>query len=167
MKKMKLLMVSLLILTMVGCSASGVSKDVIPFTTANWESTKEDVIEIEGREADEEYESSMGGMTYVYDNKSYEEYEGSLKYTIDENGLLSMVLFEISYEDTDELDEDYENFEQERIDEYGESGYSMDESETQSGEIWYADEANISVSRVKLMGVNRIMLSYANPTETE
>ena len=88
MKKKLLLPIVLLILLLSACGQKG-KDSIAPFTAVKWESTLDQICEIEGAEYEESL-SMSGGSNYIYP-KQYLNFDGYVKYNIDDEGTLSGV----------------------------------------------------------------------------
>lgn len=145
---------------LTGCSQR---KDNVecPFTTITWENTLEDVMELEGEPVNS-YDSTYGGMTYVFEGKEYNGMTGSIKYLFDEDDKLMSMAWLYIPEDDDDRDETYEELYKQTEKWYGETGFEADQG-TAKGAVWYLEGGNIMIG-VMSTGVNEaIQYQYFHP----
>lgn len=126
----------------------------IPFSTANWESTKEDVKKIMGKEPDSEYDTDSGDHVLQYDSMEYEGYSGLVRYCF-EGETLSQVLFVMESFDADA----YKHFNDQFTTKYGEPGF-----ENEFGKVWYRNNANFGVTGYSMFG-GSIIVTFHKPKE--
>lgn len=135
-------------------------KSIFPFSNADWESELGDLIILHG-DYDDKYDSTYGGLCYVFNNIEYKSLEGLLRYFYNDNGKLVSVRFDCDFETTDELNAIYQSTIEEMQNKLGESGYRMDEAGLKS-EIWYRAEGNIDIMS-NIMLRNTLMIEYLSP----
>lgn len=151
---------ALMLSALTGC---GQKKDEVecPFTTITWESTLEDVMELEG-EPDNSYDSTYGGMTYVFDGKEYNGMNGSIKYLFDgEDKLVSMAWLYIP-EDNDDRDAVYDELYKQTKQWYGDTGFESNQG-TAKGAVWYLEGGNIIIGVMSTGVTECIQYQYFHP----
>lgn len=126
----------------------------VPFTNANWESTKDDVLSIEAKSPDDEYDTDDGDHVLQYNDCQYDGYSGLVRYCFKE-GTLYKVLFVMSPFDADT----YKHFDDQYTAKYGEPGFQND-----AGKVWYQSNANIGITGIALFG-GSIIVTFAVPSE--
>lgn len=126
----------------------------VPFTNANWESTKDDVLSIEGKTPDEEYDTDDGDHVLQFNDYQYDGYSGLVRYCF-KDGTLYKVLFVTSPFDADT----YKHFDDQYTTKYGEPGF-----QNEAGKVWYQSNANIGLTGIALFG-GQIIVTFAVPSE--
>ena len=126
----------------------------VPFTSANWESTKDDVLNIEGKSPDEEYDTDDGYHVLQFNDSKYDGYSGLVRYCFND-GILNRVLFVMSPYDADA----FNHFDEQYTTKYGEPGF-----QNEAGKVWYQSNANIGLTGVALFG-GSIIVTFAEPSE--
>ncbi len=146
--------------TLAGCSQRKDSVEC-PFTDITWGNTLEEVLALEGEPVNS-YDSTYGGMTYVFDGKEYDGMTGSIKYLFDdEDKLVSMAWMYIP-KDNDDRDAVYEDLYDQTEKWYGDCGFESNQ-ETAKGAVWYLEDGNIMIG-VMSTGVNEaIQYQYFHP----
>ncbi len=128
-------------------------KKPIPFSNALWTSSRNDVINIEGRMPDEEYDTEDNYHVLQYNNCYYEDQKGLIRYSFS-NEKLEKVLFIISGFD----DDVYRKYNDQFFIKYGKPEY-----ENEVGKVWYQVGSNVGILGVKLLG-GSIVITFAEPT---
>lgn len=152
--------ITLMLSAMAGCSQK---KDEVecPFTTITWENTLEDVLALEG-EPDNSYDSTYGGMTYVFDGKEYNGWNGSIKYLFDgEDKLVSMAWLYIP-EDNDDRDAVYNALYKQTEKWYGDTGFESNQNSAK-GAVWYLEGGNIIIGVMSTGVTECIQYQYFHP----
>ncbi len=126
----------------------------IPFTTANWESTKDEVLNIVGSSPDEEYDSDDYHVLQ-YNSFSYDGYEGLVRYCFDDSNIMKQVLFVIDHYDEQAVS----HFEEEFTTKYGKP-----EFENEAGKVWFQSNANVGVSSYKILSAGGVIVTFHEPT---
>ena len=126
----------------------------VPLTNANWESTKDDVLNLEGKSPNEEYDTDDGDHVLQYNDYQYDGYSGLVRYCF-KNGTLYKVLFVMSPFDADT----YKHFDDQYTTKYGEPGF-----QNEAGKVWYQSNANIGIMGIALSG-GSIIVTFSVPSE--
>lgn len=169
--KIKYIIVACTMLVLIaGCSSNDDSKVVTQvnkevkgkyspeFTDISFETSKEDMLNIEGKPV-EEYPSLYNGTVYRFDDKEYLGLNGSVKYMTDDIGNIACIAFLYESDDAEEISKAYENIHSKLVLKYGDSGNS---SKTQGnyGDLWYFDDVHIQISAVVTSEYKGLQLSY-------
>lgn len=130
------------------------------FTDVSFETSKEDMLNIEGKPV-EEYPSLYNGTVYRFADKEYLGLNGSVKYMTDDIGNIACIAFLYESDDEEELSKAYESIHGKLMLKYGDSGNS---SKTQGnyGDLWYFDDVHIQISAVVTSEYKGLQLSYMN-----
>lgn len=159
----------LCILSTIAVSLTGCGKTAdetrtpdCPFTTATWDATPEDVIELENSEH-RTYESVYMGQTYTF-SKEYLGRPGTIKYMFDDQDALKCVAWAYSGDinDLQSLQTLYDEIHSMLVEKYGESGYNTDAA-TSGGDVWYFETGNILVSTMITTDATALQYSYLHP----
>lgn len=145
---------------LTGCSQRKDTVEV-PFTEFTWASTLEEVLDAEGDPVNS-YDSTYGGMTYVFDNKEYNGLNGSIKYLFDGDEKLVSVAWMYIPENNDDRDAVYEDLYKQTEKWYGEAGFESNQG-TAMGAVWYLEDGNVLIG-VMSTGINEaIQYQYFSP----
>lgn len=145
---------------LTGCSQKKEQVEC-PFTTITWENTLEDVMKLEGA-PDNSYDSTYGGMTYVFEGREYNGKNGSLKYLFDgDEKLVSMAWLYIP-EDNNDRDTVYEELYKQTEDWYGDTGFESNQG-TAMGAVWYLKGGNITIGVMSTGVTECIQYQYFHP----
>ena len=143
-----------------GCSdASGKRETLCPFTPLTFDSTVENMVEIEGEDY-ETYNSIYNGMTYTY-HKKYLDKDGIIKYMYDDRGKLCNISWAYSDEGAGEVISVYriicdevETFRGESVEQDGIGNFT---------EMWVCDDTTIIVSAVVTDDTKVMQIAYMSP----
>jgi hypothetical protein len=152
-------LLSFLIL-LTGCQ-SGKDAVIAPFSTATWDTTIDDVLEMAG----DDYtttDSVYGGDCYIVPG-TYLDHEGSIKYMYDEDDALMCVAFTYSDSDTDAISDLYDEICGDVTDTYGESIHTQSHY-SNSGDKWVREDGNILLMRLSTENASALQYSYLHPS---
>ena len=131
-------------------------KNPVPFCNVNWETTSQELIEIMGREPDDEYDSEDYGRILVYNDIEYEGYIETAKF-----GMINDTLTRVFYT-FDKYDENtYEYFEKLYYSMYGEPDLDID-----FGKRWDEDFGSVGVAGVNVLD-GHLECNFLSPTILE
>lgn len=159
-KSLLLLFLSILTLLLGGCQSAETSKAIAPFSDATWEYTRDDILSYEG-ENYTTYDSVYGGICYTYP-KTYENYQGTIKYMLDEEDRLMCIAWAYSSEDEEELYSLYEFISQSVYEQNGDTAYETDKP-TNYGNVWRREEGNIILSTMITSDLKALQYAYLHP----
>lgn len=142
-------------------SSAGITAAVAPFSDASWESTAEDILALEGESTDT-YDSLYGGICYTY-AKSYDGYDGTVKYMMDEQDRLMCVAWAYSSDSEEELSSLYKKIQDPLTSQYGDTSYDTNKA-TNYGNVWYREEGNIIVSTMITSELKSLQYAYLHPS---
>lgn len=159
------LTVLLLSLTLISAfSFTGCKKDAnayqCPYSEATWETTADDLIELEG-ETNDTYDSIYNGTTYTY-KKSYQEKEGTVKYMYDDKDTLMTIAWTYTADNNDDIMALYDIIHKEIEDACG-PGEDSKENPTTVGDIWRRDSGNIIITTMNTESLHALQVSFSNP----
>lgn len=131
-------------------------KNPVPFCNVNWETTSQELIEIMGREPDDEYDSEDYGRILVYNDIEYEGYIETAKF-----GMINDTLTRVFYT-FDKYDENtYEYFEKLYYSMYGEPDLDIG-----FGKRWDEDFGSVGVAGVNVLD-GHLECNFLSPTILE
>lgn len=149
-----MLLMSLIILAGCGKAAKG-----IPYTEANFESTVDDIMKLEGEDY-ESYYSVYYGTTYVY-NKEYLGRNGKIKYMTDADGELCNVAWTCTTENAEQTDVLYKELYEAVQKDFGDPS---DRSGVNNyGAVWKRSDGNIILSAMISEEINAVQVAFLNP----
>ena len=150
--------------TLTGCQKSASqpekAKMTCPFSELTWESSYEDMINLEGKDF-ESYDSVYKGTTYAYP-KEYLNKKGTIKYMYDDKEALMCIAWVYSADKDANLKDLYNAISKDVVDTYGESGYNTDQ-QTNYGDVWYLDDGHIILSVMTTDTQKALQYSYQSP----
>ena len=123
----------------------------IPYTNANWDFSRDEIIDLEGKSPDEEYDTDYYHVLQ-YNNRSYEGFDGLIRYSL-VDGKLVKVLFVMERYSQNAFDHYDEIF----TTKYGKPGF-----ENEAGRVWYQSNANIGLTGWDLFG-GSVVVTYTKP----
>lgn len=153
------LIIVLTFLCLSGCKKAEALK--CPFTEMTWQNSYEDIIEYEGSESSDTYDSMYYGKTYTYP-KNYKGYDGTIKYMFDDEDELVCMAWAVVTDSMEELDAFYEQLVSENTEKYGKCGYEIDTA-TSQGNVWYLEDGNITLSAMTTESAKSIQFSFMSP----
>lgn len=160
LRKYLLLFPVCLTLLLCACTGTGEAAPDFPFSDADWDSTKEDIFALEGTDYTT-YDSVYGGICYTYP-KTYENYEGTIKYMLDSEDKLMCVAWTCSSESDEELASLFDQIKQSVQEKYGEDSSTAD-NPTNYGAVWHREEGNIVLSTMITSDLKALQYAYLNP----
>ena len=133
-----------------------------PFTEMNWNSTTEDILTAEGTNYTT-YDSVYGGICYTYP-KTFEGYEGTVKYMFNENEELMCVAWAYNGTDDEEnLVSLYNMINDSVTNIYGESGYAGN-GVGNYGNVWYLESGDIILTTMFTSDNTALQYAYLHPS---
>lgn len=159
-KILPLLILSAFALLLGGCQKTETPQNIAPFSDATWEYTREDILSYEGDNYTT-YDSVYGGTCYTYP-KTYENYQGTIKYMLDAEDRLMCIAWAYSSDDEQELYSLYESISQSVYEANGETAYETDKP-TNYGNVWRREEGNIILSTMITSDVKALQYAYLHP----
>lgn len=154
-----LVILSCCLILLSGCQETQAAA-VSPFSSATWEFTKEDILQAEGSDFTA-YDSVYGGICYTYP-KTYEGYEGTVKYMLDEQDRLMCIAWTYSAESDDELHALYNQL-QANVSAQNDTASQETEAATNYGNVWYREEGNIVISSMVTSSMKALQYAYLHP----
>lgn len=147
------------------CSGSP-AKDALtldcPFTDMDWNSTTEDILAAEGADYSA-YDSVYGGICYTYP-KTFEGYEGTIKYMFNESQELMCVAWAYNGTDDEEgLISLYDMIKDSVNGIYGESGYAGN-GVGNYGNVWYLESGDIVLTTMLASDNKALQYAYLHPS---
>lgn len=133
-------------------------KHLPEFTDISFNVLESEMLEKEG-ETIEEYPSFYNGTVYRFADKSYYDYNGSIKYMTDDKGNIACIAWLYESNDSEDIDTAYEKIHEELIKKYGESG-NASESMGTFGDLWYFDDVHVQISVVNTSDYRGMQVSY-------
>ncbi|MDO5574891.1 MAG: hypothetical protein Q4G60_13040, partial [bacterium] len=144
-----------------GKKADAAADVVAPFSEVGWDSSVEDVKNMEGN-SPETYDSVYGGTTYSY-SKEYLGRMGTIKYMFDDKDMLMNIAWAYGSDSEDELYTLYDEINQSVNDIHGESGYQADSNASNYGNVWYLESGDIILSTMVTADNKALQYAYLNP----
>lgn len=163
-----LLCLTLAAALLVGCSSTTTTEVVLeaPFTEAEWSSTPEEVIALEGEHSNPaEYtttDSVYGGTCYIFP-KEYLGYEGSIKYMYDAENSLACVAWSYGTPDAKAVSDLYEEIHSQTTEKYGE-GLRTAKHYSNMGDKWSLESGNILLITFITEKNAALQYSYLHPS---
>lgn len=155
--------IGLSIVLAVGILFTGCVKktaQIAPFSDATWELTESDLSTVESGEEKETYPSMYYGQTHTFD-KSYLEYDGTVKYMFDDKGQLMGLAWTVVAKSEAQYQEIYKTLKDKLKKEYGDS---TDRSgQTNAGDVWYTEDGDIVLIGSSTDKLKVIQCGYLNP----
>ncbi len=167
MKQLRKLIPLFFVLTLFSTLTAGCGKKVpeCPFTTATWESTREDIASLEDGEG-EIYDSIYGGVTVAYPKK-YKEWDGTVKYMFNEENRLVSLSWMYEAKDSEDLTAVYELIHGEAEDMLGESGFKFNSEQfaelASPGDVWYLETGNVILNTVDASDAKLLQYTFLHP----
>lgn len=144
---------------LTGCGSKKTAQ-IAPFSEATWETTESDLATLETGEEGESYPSMYYGQTHTYD-KSYLDYDGTVKYMFDDKGALMGLAWTVVAESEAQYQEIYNKLKDTLKKQYGDS---TDRSGTSNaGDAWYTDDGDIILIGSSTDKLKVIQCGYLNP----
>lgn len=141
-----------------GCGKK--TAQIAPFSDATWELTESDLSTVEPGEEKETYPSMYYGQTHTFD-KSYLEYDGTVKYMFDDKGQLMGLAWTVVAKSEAQYQEIYKTLKDKLKKEYGDS---TDRSgQTNAGDVWYTEDGDIILIGSSTDKLKVIQCGYLNP----
>lgn len=160
--------VSLLSFSFCFLSACNGSSDEItltldcPFTEMDWNSTTGDILTAEGTDYTT-YDSVYGGLCYTYP-KTFEGYDGTVKYMFNENEKLMCVAWAYNGTDDEESMISLYNIINNSVTGiYGESGYAGN-GVGNYGNVWYLESGDIVLTTMFTSDNTALQYAYLHPS---
>lgn len=129
-----------------------IAKRPTPFGNVNWETTEDELYDVLGKEADENYQNDTWGYTYNYKNMEFDGYPGQVKYIFND-GKLTNVMFNFDEYDAEAIN----HFEELFTTQYGAPDYDED-----SAKRWDEENFSVGIMNVQLFG-GISMIVYSSP----
>lgn len=155
MKKKLLLPVILLVLFLTACGQT--DNSIAPFTDVKWGNTLEQICEIEGSEYEESL-SMSGGYNYIYP-KQYLDFDGYVKYNIDEDGTLSGISWYYIGDDDLETVRMYSAIRDDTTKHFGKE-VPLDNSNIYSGIQWEDEDSKVMLISFAQNDEYAVQISY-------
>lgn len=144
---------------LTGCGSKKTAQ-IAPFSEATWETTESDLATLETGEEGESYPSMYYGQTHTYD-KSYLDYDGTVKYMFDDKGALMGLAWTAVAESEAQYQEIYNKLKDTLKKQYGDS---TDRSGTSNaGDAWYTEDGDIILIGSSTDTLKVIQCGYLNP----
>lgn len=159
-RKLRVCLVAGIMILLAGCGTPHEVNYSVPFSSLTWGDSCEKMKEAESGDA-ETYESIYGGDTYVYP-KEYQGYAGHIKYMYDKEGRLVSIAWLYSSENLEELQELYDRFHGQIVEEHGESEYAAQHS-TNYGDAWHLKGGDIVLSVMTTEEQRALQYCYMSP----
>lgn len=156
---MLFLIISLLFL-FCGCRKTDNAAPPAPFSALSWDAAKDDILSLEGNNYTT-YDSVYGGICYTYP-KTYEGYEGTIKYMLDDKERLMCIAWTCPLESDEALSTLYQLIRESVTKENGEASQETDES-TNYGNVWRREEGNIVISSMTTSSMKVLQYAYLHP----
>jgi len=128
------------------------------FTDISFNVLEAQMLEKEGKTI-EEYPSFYNGTVYRFADKSYYDYNGSIKYMTDDKGNIACMAWLYESDDSEDINAAYEKIHKELVKKYGESGNASEAMGT-FGDLWYFDDVHIQISVVDTSDYKGMQVSY-------
>lgn len=144
---------------MVGCTNG--TKIEMPFTNVEFGDGQEKILKKEGTDYLEKYESEAGGDTYVYLADEFMDYSGNVRYHLNENGIVSMIVYVIDCEDFKNMESEYNNLVEKLTSELGKHTEIVNGD---VGHLWESGGRRVAVmySEIEFMSksVRHMLITY-------
>ncbi len=155
-----LLLSALLAFLLCGCQKEKPATAASPFSDVTWEYSIEDVQAYENTEP-ATYDSVYGGLCYTYP-KSYDTFEGTVKYMFDGNEKLMCVAWTCSSEEEQELYDFYDKIEA-AVNSETNGSPAVTDKISNAGHVWYREDGNIILSLMLTSDLKALQYSYLHP----
>lgn len=113
----------------------------LPFSYANWQTTRSELIDLMGKQPDEEYDTDEYHILQ-YNDCDYDDYSGLTRYCFVSDRLVNVHFIFGAYDEKIES-HFYELYK---------SKYGEPDFDNEFGKVWYTNNANVSVSGTRLFG---------------
>lgn len=148
-----LLLASIAAFMISGCGKSGLD---VPFTELSFESTMDDVVNLEGEEI-KSYPSFYNGTTHVYE-KDYMGNNGTIKYMTDRDDNLMSIAWAYTGETDEEVNLLYSRILEDLTKEYGKSVNG--DGTNNNVEKWELEDGHILLTAVNTSDLKALQLAY-------
>lgn len=155
-----LLLSALLAILLCGCQKGEPAAAVSPFSDVTWEYSTEDIRAYENTEPTT-YDSVYGGLCYTYP-KSYDTFEGTVKYMFDGEEKLMCIAWTCSSEEEQELYDFYAQIEA-AVNAKTDGNPAVTDKISNAGHVWYREDGNIILSLMLTSDLKALQYAYLHP----